>query len=151
MNVTIFSREEAEAAVAEGSIPSNAVVISFHDPDIADYGDSPVEYGDIKHLYCGVVDEEPDGFREGEFSYEKFLPEAPDIALFIYEAFDSGMDLICQCEYGQSRSAGCAAAILQHFYGTGLNIFTDYKRYPNRLIYHKIFDELEKLSETRKA
>lgn len=61
------------------------------------------------------------------------------------------MDNICQREYDQSRSAGCAAAILEHFYHTGISVFTDYKRYPNRVLYHKIFDALENYTKKESA
>ena len=49
-------------------------------------------------------------------------------------------------DYGQSRSAGCAAAILEHFYRRGIDIFADYKYYPNQVVYHKIFDALSIIS-----
>ena len=51
--------------------------------------------------------------------------------------------MICQCDYGQSRGTGCAAAILEHFYHTGISIFADYNYYPNQVVYHKVFDALE--------
>ncbi len=50
---------------------------------------------------------------------------------------------ICQCEYGQSRSAATAAAILEHFYHNGISVFTNYNYYPNQVVYHKTFDALE--------
>ena len=55
---------------------------------------------------------------------------------------NDGLDIICQCEYGESRSSGCAAAILEYFYKTGNFCFTDYRYYPNQVIYHKVFDAL---------
>ena len=58
------------------------------------------------------------------------------------------MDIICQCEYGQSRSAGCAAAIREHFYSDGIKIFADYRYYPNQLVYNKVFDALEGLKNS---
>ena len=58
---------------------------------------------------------------------------------------NNGMDIICQCEYGQSRSAGCAAAILEHYEHRGIDIFRDYKYYPNQLIFNKIYDALNSL------
>ena len=54
------------------------------------------------------------------------------------------MDLICQCEYGQSRSAACAAAILEFYDKNGISIFADYRYYPNQLVYNKVKDALEK-------
>ena len=73
------------------------------------------------------------------------LYAAPDIAAFIYHAYNNGMDIICQCEYGQSRSAGCAAAILEHFYHSGISVFANYDYCPSQVVYHKIFDALEQL------
>ena len=39
------------------------------------------------------------------------------------------MDIICQCEHGQSRSAACAAAIKEHFEKSGIEVFADYRYY----------------------
>ncbi len=75
-------------------------------------------------------------------SYETYLPEAESLADYILKAKRDGLNILCQCEYGQSRSAGCAAAILEYFEGTGITVFADYRYYPNQLVYHKIFDAL---------
>lgn len=77
------------------------------------------------------------------YTYDTFFPEADDLAEFIYNAYREGLDIICQCEYGQSRSAACAAAILEHFYHNGISVFVDYRYYPNQVVFHKIFDALE--------
>ena len=84
----------------------------------------------------GYCEEHPD---------ESYLANADALAGFIREAKERGLDIICQCDYGQSRSAACAAAILQHFECRGIDIFADYRYYPNQLVYHKIFDALEKV------
>ena len=76
-------------------------------------------------------------------TYDTYFPEANSLAEFIYNAKKDGLDIICQCEYGESRSSGCAAAILEHFYSNGISIFVDYRYYPNQLVYHKVFDALE--------
>lgn len=68
------------------------------------------------------------------------------MAAFIVKAYIDGKNIICQCEYGQSRSAGCAAAILENFYRRGIDIFAEYKYYPNQVVYHKVFDALEALA-----
>ena len=69
------------------------------------------------------------------------------MAKFIYEARADGLDILCQCDYGQSRSAACAAAILQHFEARGIEVFINFKYYPNQLVYHKVFEALEKQKE----
>ena len=83
-------------------------------------------------------------------NYNTYFTEASDLAEFIFEAYQDGLDIICQCEYGESRSSGCAAAILEYFYQDGLSIFTDYRYYPNQVIYHKVFDALKKIFRVRK-
>ena len=70
------------------------------------------------------------------------LPEADALAKFICQSKADGLDILCQCEYGQSRRAACAAAILEYFDGSGISIFADYRYYPNQVVYHKIMDAL---------
>lgn len=95
-------------------------------------------------FYSELDDLDLDVLRSKGYTYDTYFPEVDDIAAFIYHAYDSGMNIICQCEYGQSRSAGCAAAILEHFYGSGISVFSNYNYYPNQVVYHKIYDALEK-------
>lgn len=38
-------------------------------------------------------------------TYDTYLLEADALAAFIYQARADGLDILCQCEYGQSRSA----------------------------------------------
>ena len=71
--------------------------------------------------------------------------QARQIAEFVLEHIGNTDILICQCHYGQSRSAGCAAAIMEYFYGKGAEIFADYRYYPNRLVYQKVIEALEKI------
>ena len=37
---------------------------------------------------------------------------------------------------------------MQHFEGRGIDIFADYRYYPNQLVYHKVFDALEKVAKS---
>ena len=69
--------------------------------------------------------------------------QARKIAQFVFRHKSSTDVLICQCHYGQSRSAGCAAAITEHFNGNGIDIFADYRFYPNKLVFHKVLKALE--------
>nr|WP_302628353.1 hypothetical protein [uncultured Eubacterium sp.] len=66
------------------------------------------------------------------------------MAEFIKKANRKNMDIICQCEYGQSRSAACAAAILEYYEKKGISIFADYRYYPNQVIFNKIYNALKK-------
>lgn len=153
MNVFIYSREEIESIISEGKFPENTAVISFYDPAIkridADY--THVDYSGVCDcvFYSELDDLNLEALKDKGYTYDLYFPEADEIAEFIYKAFNSGMDIICQCEYGQSRSAGCAAAILEHFYHTGITVFADYKRYPSQVVYHKISDALKHYKKYR--
>ncbi len=54
---------------------------------------------------------------------------------------------ICQCEFGQSRSAAVAAAIAEFFGGHGKIIFMDKRYSPNMLVYRKLLETMQKLVE----
>lgn len=147
MKVTVCSREEIENIITNGNFPSNTAVISFCDPELkhTDNDYMPVDYNSVCSdvFYCEVVDLDLDYLPEKGYTYDSYFPEAVELAEFINNAYRNGKDIICQCEYGQSRSAGCAAAILEHFYRRGIDIFAEYKYYPNQVVYHKVFDALE--------
>jgi len=147
MNVKICSREDAEMLL-KGDFPENTAVISFYDPAIKriDKNYTHVDYSEkCKRVFYSEVDDLDIGYLgEKGLTYDTYFTEADEIAEFIYQAYNDGLDIICQCEYGQSRSAGCAAAIIEHFYKSGIWIFADYRYYPNQVIFHKIFDALEK-------
>ena len=153
MNVKIFSREAIERVIAEGIFPENTAVISFYDPAIKriDEDYTHVDYSGVCDtvFYSELDDLDLEVLRRKGYTYNTYFPEAPDIAKFIYNAYDKGKDIICQCEYGQSRSAGTAAAILEHFNRTGISVFANYNYYPNQVIYHKIFNELVKIRVQR--
>lgn len=131
----------------------NTVVISFHDPvdrgrrHLEDY--EPINFTGKcdRVMQIALHDLDPEALSDFGLTVETYFPEADTLAEFIYKAKEDGFDIICQCEYGQSRSAGCAAAILQHFEGRGIDVFVDYRYYPNQLVYHKVFDALRKHEE----
>lgn len=149
MKIEIYSREAMEEVLARG-LPENTAVISFHDPieqGRRRYGDyAPIDYKGKceRFMQIAIRDLDPEALPRFGLSVERYFPEADALAAFIYGAIHDGFELICQCDYGQSRSAACAAAILQHFEGRGIDIFADYRYYPNQLVYHKVLDALEK-------
>lgn len=145
MNIQIFSRKEIESLIAEGRFPQNTAVISF-----CDCGTKPCErvnYSSVcaRVMYIEIDDLELDELSSEGYSYDTFFPEADEMAKFIIDVYSSGMDIICQCEYGQSRSAGCAAAISEYFCHGGICFFADHRYYPNKIIYNKIFNALHTL------
>lgn len=146
MKVEIYSRESIEELL-KGDFPNNVAVISFCDPVNPRTGeaDKPVDYArKAKRVFpVAIHDIDIDILSDYGLTYDTYFPEAPDVAQFIYAAYSDGLNIICQCEYGQSRSAACAAAILEYFYHNGISIFTDYRYYPNQMVFHKIYDALE--------
>ena len=111
-DIIIYSRKDAEKAIRSGNFPKNTSVISFYDPQT-----EHIKYEDICSdvYYCPYDDIDVWSEREYE-KYSSTFDFADDLAQFIYDAYNSGRDIVCQCDYGLSRSAGCAAAIAEHFY-----------------------------------
>ena len=147
MEVSIYSRKAIKELMDKG-FPQNTAVISFYTPKSKrDYEEKRVDYIDVcdRVFYVGIPDIDIEILSEYGYTYKTYLAEADELAKFIDKAKENGLDIICQCDYGQSRSAACAAAILQYYEGRGIDIFADYRYYPNQLVYHKIFDALEKV------
>lgn len=148
MTVTVYSREAIERIIEEGSFPDNTAVISFYDPVIKriDKDYTHVDYSGVCKdvFYSELEDLDLEVLKRKGYTYDIYFPEADDMAMFIVKAYNGGKDIICQCEYGQSRSAGCAAAILEYFYHNGISIFANYNYYPNQVVYHKVYDAIER-------
>lgn len=147
MTVNVYSKKAIEELMQEG-FPDNVAIISFYDPPTcrgADKNYQPVDYSSKtdRVFQVAVHDIDISILEAYHLTYETYFPEADELAKFIYAAKADGLNIICQCEYGQSRSAGCAAAILEHFYKTGISVFADYKYYPNQMIFHKVLDALD--------
>lgn len=153
--VYILSRSAAEKLLQDG-FPPNTVVISFYDPPSRRTGwkATPLDYGGkpLEVIYVPLHDIDLEILGEYGLSFDTYFPEAPDVAARIYHAIETlGVDIACQCEYGQSRSAACAAAIREHFYGDGIEIFADYRYYPNQLVYNKMKAALDAAGADRKG
>ena len=65
-----------------------------------------------------------------------------------------GIDrIICQCDKGQSRSAGVAKALMEYFSIDNKDVSENYRKYilnesdypmPNKLVYYKVREELNR-------
>lgn len=145
MKVEIYSRKAIEKLKSTG-FPTNTAVISFFTPTKNNCKPIRVDYSGVcEHVfYVGVPDIDIEILSDYGDTYETYLTEATALAEFIRKAVTDGFDIICQCDYGQSRSAACAAAILQYYETRGIDIFVDYRYYPNQLVYHKVFESLSK-------
>lgn len=152
MEVKIYSRE-AIKKLLENDFPENMAVISFYNPVNPRTGekDQPVDFSHKTSCVFSIAihDIDLEILSDYGLTYDTYFPEAGDLAEFIYDAYSEGLDIICQCEYGQSRSAACAAAILEHFYHNGISVFADYRYYPNQVVYHKVFDALNSLTSAK--
>lgn len=151
MNVSIYSRKAIQKRI-EDDFPANTAVISFYDPkDSKGYGNStPVDYREQceRIFYVCIRDIDIEVLENFGLTFATYFPEVDELADFIFQAKKDGLDILCQCEYGQSRSSACAAAILEYFYGNGISIFADYRYYPNQLIFNKILNSLKKKAKT---
>lgn len=148
MTVTICSRKEMELLLRH-SLPQTAAVISFYDPPPK--GLEPIDYsGKAERVFqVALHDIDYDILDMFGLSYDTYFPEADRLAEFILAAEAEGLDFICQCEYGQSRSAGCGAAILEYFCRTGISVFADYRYYPNQMVFNKVLEALRKAGERK--
>ncbi len=145
MKVEIYSREAMESRLQEGPLYDTAV-ISFYDPPSSrtpkDY--APLDY-DKKcsaEYSIAIHDIDPDVLPEYGLTMETYFPEATLLAAYIKTAVERNLNIVCQCEYGQSRSAACAAAIKEYYEHDGISIFADYRYYPNQLIFNKVLAAL---------
>lgn len=143
MKIIIHSRKSIEKMMRTG-FPENTVVISFYDPP--EEGEKPrrisfsrwtkrvfqIPLGDISY----------DALAEHKVSYGTYFTESEELAAFILQAAKENMDIICQCEDGQSLSAGCAAAIHEYLFGDGVFVFADYRFAPNQMVFHKVYNAL---------
>lgn len=147
MKVQIYSREAIEKLLKQ-EFPKNTAVISFFEPPNIRTGEitEPVNYyGKAeREFFVSVHDIDIDILDDFDLTFETYFTEAEQLAEFIKKAYADGLDIICQCEYGQSRSAACAAAILEYYYHNGISVFADYRYYPNQLIYNKLKAALDK-------
>jgi tetratricopeptide (TPR) repeat protein len=146
MNVKVYSREAIERLINDGYFPFNTAVISFFNTNKKrhDIKYNPVDYSSVckNVFYCEIDEPNFELLEEKDYDYKSIIPFADDMAAFIYNAFCSDMDIICQSENGQHKSAGCAAAILEHFYHKGVIIFSEYHYSPNQVVYHSILSAL---------
>lgn len=135
LNTYILSRRAAEKLIRV-KFPPNTAVISFHDPDKEplDYSIAP-EW--VRYVSLGDMDTE--------------LSQSTELARFIHAARSNWMDILCQCEQGQSRSAACAAAILEHFEGKGSTILEDEGYYVDEMVYDSLLDALEEERNCRRS
>ena len=141
MKISIHSRGSIERMIERHDIDNQTAIVSF-----ADTVDDFVEFPEGTHvLKVAFYDISP--FSIPFTDYEKVLPEAYDIAKFISLNLKQGRNIICQCDYGVSRSAGLAAAIMEHYKHEGIKVFADYRYSPNQFVFNKVLRALKQLKQ----
>ena len=144
MQVSICSRKAVQALI-DGDFPAAPAVISVHSPLQMKQDDyAPVDYAGKPErlMYVCAPDLDIDALPRFGLSYDTFMPQADALAAYIRQAHDDGLDILCQCDYGQSRSAACCAAILEHYERRGIEIFADYRYYPNQVVFNRVREAL---------
>lgn len=71
--------------------------------------------------------------------------QAGEIAEFYFGVREKVKTLICQCEYGEARSAAVAAAISELESRERLQYFIDEKYFPNKFVFRKVFAALRSI------
>ena len=140
MKISILSKAGLYRLIETNSLTSNTAVVSFADVG-CDFLDVPSNVDQLKIEF--------DDIRPNNITKEQLLgdilPEAPAIAQFVSQKLKEGKDIICQCDYGISRSAGLAAAILERYSNKGIEIFRNYRYSPNQIVFNRVYKELQKL------
>ena len=100
MKISIFSRKEIQEIIKSGKFPENTVVISYYDPNAhkIDKDYAPVDYSGVcdNVFSLGFDDIDINYLEQQGYTYETYFPESVDIAEFIYNAYNNGMDIICK-------------------------------------------------------
>ena len=151
MNVEIMGRE-ALVELAKEPFPEGTSIISITNTDLADIAleHQPdrmmhLKFDDVSdEIFEELLGRKPN-VREMHLIASRFHmlsnAQTQQMADFVLSMRKEGT-LICQCEHGQSRSAGVAAAVMEYYYRKGINIFADSRYYPNKYVFRKLLHAL---------
>lgn len=151
MNVEIMGREEL-MVLAKEPFPGGTSLISITDSDDPDVvlEHQPervlrLKFDDVSdEIFEELLGRKPTVREMHQIASRFHLlsnAQTQQMADFILGTPSEGT-LICQCEYGQSRSAGVAAAVMEYYYSKGIHIFADVRYYPNKLVFRKLLCSL---------
>ena len=135
-----MSREQAQEAVCEKDSPTTAII------SITDVGSSPNKLYPVDWL-IGILELQFDDVESGGLNCIT-KEQAEEIADFILNIHKKVERFIVHCEFGQSRSAGIAAAISEYFKKHDDGIFRSRKYNPNRTCYTYVLDALRECGRT---
>ena len=140
MNVQILSEVAARQMLRDNVFPAHTAVVCFTD------GEPQIDYGSVtdKVFRVDMPDISMDDLTDYKYTVDDFADamHADELAQFILETQRDGYDFICQCTWGESRSAAAAAAIRERFTHDGIEVFADYRYCPNQLVFNTLYDAL---------
>jgi len=130
----IMNRVDAHRASGEGNAPVTAII------SITDTGDDKNSFYPTSWIKAVLHIQFDDVIDHRKNCITK--EQAKEIAAFAQENYEQIERFIIHCEYGQSRSAGVAAAICEFFEGHDNGISTDNRYFPNWTCYKYILEVL---------
>ena len=136
MRYEVMSRLEARQATREPDAPDTAII------SIIDYGSDTNTFYEQAWLKDVITLQFDDTEAAGPQSITR--EQAAEIAGFVLRMHKHVERIIVHCEFGQSRSAGTAAAISEYLEGHDSGICRNRKYYPNPLCYRYVLDALRK-------
>ena len=140
MHVQILSEAAAKQMLRGNAFPAHTAVVCFTD------GKPTIDYASVtdRVFQADVPDVSMDDLTDYQYTVDDFANamRADDLAQFILNAQRDGYDFICQCAFGESRSAAAAAAIREYFSRDGIKVFADYRYCPNQLVFNTVYDAL---------
>lgn len=151
LKVEIMSRA-ALMERAKKPFPEDVAVISITDSDHEDVQlqNQPeqilrLKFDDVSdEIFEQLLGRKP-GVREMHQISDRFHmisnAQTRQLAQFVLSRKQTGT-LICQCEYGQSRSAAVAAAVEEYYHRRGVCIFADSRYDPNKYVFRKLLRSL---------
>ena len=153
MKILIKSRTEIEA-ISQTHFPAQTALISITDTDcaFATLANQPeyllqVAFDDVDNdVFVDELGRKPSEEERLalETKYSMLTDaQAQQIASFYFDHKDAISTLICQCEHGQSRSAGVAAAIMEFRSRRGISVFAHDNYYPNKVVFRKVLEALK--------
>ncbi len=114
---------------------------------IRDYGDEPLSLADKPQMFLSLAfDDVVPGDDEGVPINDE---QAESIAEFVLFNRNKIRLLVCQCIFGQSRSAAVAAAVAEYFDRSGIKIFADERYCPNKNVFRKVLRALQEVGKIR--
>ena len=131
-----MNRINARRATYDSTAPTTAII------SIIDVGDESNEFYPqpwLKH----ILEMQFNDVEKGKGCITK--KQAKEIADFVCRIHPQVERIIVHCEFGQSRSAGVAAAISQHFEGDSGGIFGNRAYHPNRTCHSYVQDALKSI------